>query len=187
MTERRVCLFGGSFNPPHVAHVLASAWALAVLPIDELWWVPTFQHAFKPGLAPFEERFALCEHAIATLGGRVRLCGVEQELGGESRTVDTLEALAAAHPDVAWSLLLGSDLLDETPRWKQWDRVRELARVFVLGREGEGGADASRDFVLPNLSSTDVREALREGRHAWLAARVPAAVLTQIVERGLYR
>ena len=67
----RVALFGGSFNPPHVAHQLAALYVLETAPVDELWFVPAFEHAFGKPLAPFDDRLAMCELAAAALGPRV--------------------------------------------------------------------------------------------------------------------
>ncbi len=182
-----MCIFGGSFDPPHVAHVLATAWALSVLDVDQVWWVPAWRHAFGKALSPFEQRVGLCELAIRPLGDRVRVCDIEGQLGGESRTVDTLEALARSYPGVSWTLLLGSDLVAQVQSWKRWDRIEELARIEVIGRAGHDGVDAADAVTLPDVSSSRVREMLRLGERTWLSSRVPAAVLQRIAAEGLYR
>ena len=104
-----IALFGGSFDPPHVGHLLAAAYVLATEPVDELWFVPVAGHPLgKPLQAPFEHRAELCELAIADLGlRRARVSRVEAELGGEGRTVDLLEHLHRAHPQHRWALVLG--------------------------------------------------------------------------------
>jgi len=104
-----IALFGGSFDPPHVGHLLAAAYVLATEPVDELWFVPVLQHPLdKPLVAPYEHRVALLERLAADLH-RARVSRAEQE-SGEGRTVDLLEWLHRKHPDTRWALVLGTDL-----------------------------------------------------------------------------
>ena len=115
----RVALFGGSFNPPHVAHQLVALYVLETAPVDALWFVPAFEHAFGKPLAAFEDRLAMCELAAAALGPRAQVSDVERALGGRSLTLRTVRRLTELHPEHAFSLVIGSDLTGE---------VRELVR-----------------------------------------------------------
>src|SRR5512146_215517 len=100
----RVALFGGSFNPPHVGHQLLALYVLETEPVDELWLVPCWRHPFEKELAPFEHRLRMTEAAAAALGPRARVSDVEARLGGDkSRTLLTVRALQASHPDVEFS------------------------------------------------------------------------------------
>jgi nicotinate-nucleotide adenylyltransferase len=183
-----VALFGGSFDPPHVGHLLAAAYVLASEPIDELWFVPVFAHPFqKPLQAPFEHRAELCEALAAQLRG-ARVSRAEQELGGEGRTVDLLEHLRAQHPQTRFALVLGSDLDKERATWKRWDRIQELARIIRVSR-GSADARGSGENVpeprMPMVSSTAVRALLSSGGDA--SRVVPRAVLALIRAAGTYR
>lgn len=182
--SRRVAVYGGSFNPPHMGHVLAVAYTLAAQPVDEVLVVPCFQHPFSKELAPFEERLALCELAVGWLPN-ARVSRVEEELGGESRTLRTLEHLHAQHPDWEMRLLVGADILADTPKWHRFDRVIELAPLLVLGRRGVDET-AAPEPLLPEVSSGEVRAALGRGDPGAIAALMPRAVLAQILTRGLY-
>src|SRR5262245_61805259 len=102
----RVAVFGGSFNPPNVAHVLAVVYALQVEPIDLVLIVPVFQHPFAKELAPFEDRLAMCEVAMGWIPG-AKVSSVERDLGGESLTLRMVTHLAEEHPDWALRLLVG--------------------------------------------------------------------------------
>lgn len=186
MTIQRICLFGGSFNPPHVCHLLASAWALAALPIDQLWWVPTWQHAFGKELETFQHRYELVRRTIEPMGDRMRVVDIEAVLGGESRTIRTVMALSRQYPEARFSLLVGEDLVEQMPRWQQWDELSQMVDVFVIGRWGSRTPGIDSGFALPSLSSTAIRTALRRNDQAWLATRVPAAVLSYIREHDLY-
>lgn len=182
---RAVALLGGSFNPPHVGHVMAAWWALATQGVDEAWLLPSFLHPFGKALAPWEDRVRMCELAVQGIEG-LRVCAAEAELQGDpllGRTVRTLEHLTAGHPGVRFSLVIGTDLLAETDRWYRFDRVRELARIVVVGRQGYPPVPGAP--ALPEVSSTAVRAAL--GRGEDVTGLVPAAVVRYIRERGLYR
>jgi nicotinate-nucleotide adenylyltransferase len=180
----RVAVFGGSFNPPHVAHVLAATYALVTAPIDEVLVVPVFQHPFAKELAPFEDRFEMCRLAMAWIPGVV-ISSVERELGGESRTLRTLEHLAEAHPDWSLRLLIGADVVADASKWHRFDRVSELAPPFVLGRAGVT-SEGAPEPVLPLVSSTAIRAAIRAGDVDRVRALVPSQVLDYIASRGLF-
>lgn len=179
----RVAVFGGSFNPPHVSHVLAAAYVLATQPVDQLLVIPAFDHPFGKSLAPFEHRFALCERAFADVR-RVVVSDVERRLGGESKTLFTLEALARENPGWSLRLIVGGDILNESHKWFAWDRVVALAPPIVLGRAGHPAPGAPAP-VLPELASRDLRAMLANGED--VGALVPSAVRAYIAEHGLYR
>src|SRR5438270_9413217 len=127
-----IALFGGSFDPPHVGHVLAAQYVLATEPVDELWLVPVYEHPLGKKLAaPFEHRVKLCELAVRDLP-RVKVSRAEADLGGEGRTVDLLEHLAAKHAGTKLALVIGTDLVSERPLWKRFERIEELARIVII-------------------------------------------------------
>jgi nicotinate-nucleotide adenylyltransferase len=181
-----VAIFGGSFNPPHVAHVLAVTWVLACRDFERVLVIPTYQHPFAKSLTPFEDRLEMCRLAFAELA-HVEVSDVERSLGGESKTVRTREHLAEAHPDWRMRLVVGADLIHELDRWTRPERVRELAPPMVLARLGvappPGYEDAPR--VLPEVSSTAIRAALSRGEN--VDDLVPRRVVSYAVAHGLYR
>jgi len=177
--------FGGSFNPPHVSHVLAVTYALVTAPIDEVLVVPVYQHPFAKELASFEDRFAMCRLALEWIP-RVTVSDVERVLGGESKTLRTLEHLHVEHPDWSFRLLIGADVLADAPKWHRFDRVAELAPPLILGRAGVAGTQAP-EAVLPRVSSSEIRDAFAAGDEETLRLKVPAAILEYAAARGLYR
>ena len=179
-----VAVFGGSFNPPHIAHVLAVTVALATEEIDRVVVVPTYKHPFAKALAPYDDRVEMCTLGMGWLP-QVEVSRVEQELGGESRTLRTLEHLQASHPGWSLRLLMGADLLIEAPRWFRFDAIQAIARPLVLGRVGVETPGAPPP-VLPAISSTDVRAKIASGKWDELAHLVPREVLGLIRARGLY-
>src|ERR1051326_2001736 len=113
----RVALFGGSFNPPHVAHQLVALYVLETQPVDELWFVPTYAHPFGKPLAPYADRVAMCELVAAPLGPRAKVARAEEERARRptfvaSRTLDLVEYLAADGHELR--LVCGSDILGDT-------------------------------------------------------------------------
>jgi nicotinate-nucleotide adenylyltransferase len=180
-----VAVFGGSFNPPHVAHVLACAAVLSTEEVDKVLVVPTFQHPLAKSLAPYGHRVRMSELAMAWLP-KVEVSRVEEELGGESRTLWTLEHLQKKNPDWRLRFVIGADILLEAHKWFRFDRIREIAPLVVLGRCGVK-ADEAPVPILPDVSSTEVRAKIAEGKLDELAMVVPRAVLAYVKEHALYR
>jgi nicotinate-nucleotide adenylyltransferase len=186
----RVALFGGSFNPPHVAHQLAALYVLETAPVDALWFVPAFEHAFGKPLVPFEDRLAMCELAAAALGPRVRVSDVERAIGGRSLTLRTVHRLIELHPEHAFSLVIGSDLQGDVSTWYGAAELVRTIPFIVVDRAGgtASGAEPTGkgpSVAMPDVSSTAVRAAVAAGRP--FDAFVPRAVLDYIVRKGLYK
>ena len=178
-----IAIFGGSFDPPHLGHLLAAAFVLATEPVDELWFVPVFQHPFgKPLVGSYEHRLTLCEKVAAQLSS-ARVSRAEEE-SGETRTVDLLEWLRRKHPGTRFALVLGTDLDAEKAQWKRFDRVEQLARIISVQRGGYRSAEGD-EVAIPEISSTHVRALLKSGGDA--SHLVPRAVLESIRDSGTYR
>ncbi len=180
----KVAVYGGSFNPPHVAHVLACALVLALEDVERVLVVPTFRHPFAKPLASFEDRVTMCSLAFGGMP-QVQVSRVEEALGGESRTLRTLEHLAEVHPDWQLRLVVGADILGEAPRWFGFDRIERLAPRIVMGRAGVE-APGARTALLPEVSSTRVRQSLASQRWDEAARLLPRKVLAHIRKAGLY-
>ena len=179
-----VGVFGGSFNPPHLSHVLALAILHTRFPIERILVVPTFQHPFAKSLAPYEDRVRMCELAMGWIPS-VEVSRIEEELGGESRTLRTLEHLQAKYPTSSLRFVMGADLVVESTKWHGFDRIVAIAPPIVLGRVGieYPGAPAP---VLPSISSTMVRSRLAAGDIDGLEEVVPAKVIAYAREKNLY-
>jgi nicotinate-nucleotide adenylyltransferase len=142
--------------------------------------VPTLKHRFDKVLAPFPDRLEMCRLAARSIRG-CEVSDIEGRLGGESRTLVTLEALARERPGDEFSLVIGSDLLAERHLWYRYEELERRVRWIVLGRPGHAGAEPH----LPDVSSTDVRARLARGEDVsrWLSREV----LAYIAKKGLYR
>ncbi len=189
---RKVGLFGGSFNPPHVAHQLVALYILETC-VDEVWFVPTYSHPFGKQLTAYDHRVAMCELAAAPLGARARVSRAEQELAKKpdfvaSRTLDLIEHLEAQHRDAQLHLVVGADILGETDKWHRWDEVTRRAPLIVIGRTGFSlpPGSVATGVTMPEVSATRIRELLATGDVPGAAALLPQTVLRYIARHGLY-
>lgn len=187
-TRGAIALYGGSFNPPHVGHVLAATYCASVLPVDEVWVCPAYQHALGKSLTSFEDRMAMCARAFAPLGERVVVSDVEAQVNGGGRTIRTVEHILARRPGLTIYLILGADILGELERWLEVPKLWSLTKPVVLGRAGSPYNEDPRvwPITLPSVSSTALRDLLREGRVDAYAPLIPRAVLEHIARSGLY-
>ena len=140
----RIAIYGGSFDPPHISHVLAVSYAFSIGAFDRVIVVPVFKHAFNKDLTPFRRRFEMCEIAFSMLPVEVSKVEFDMSLERDrpSYTIHTIERLISKKPGHTWSLMVGSDVLHEKEKWYQFDRLTKLAPLFVIGRSGFPHPDA---------------------------------------------
>ncbi|MBN1655208.1 MAG: nicotinate (nicotinamide) nucleotide adenylyltransferase [Deltaproteobacteria bacterium] len=181
--RQEVAVFGGSFNPPHLAHTLVVAYVLSAYPIKKLLVVPTYLHPFAKRVAPYEHRVRMCELAMADVK-RVQVSRIEEDLGGESLTLKTLETLQQRHPRTRFRLVVGSDILAEAPRWFRFDRIEAIAPLIVLARGGYSEAE-TKGLVFPAISSSEIRGLLSNGLST--EGYLSDSVAAYIKEHDLYR
>jgi nicotinate-nucleotide adenylyltransferase len=185
-------LLGGTFDPPHVGHVVVAATVRWALGLDEVLLVVAnepWQKAHLP-VSPAADRLAMVEAAVAGVEG-VRASAVEIERGGPSYTADTLAELGRRCPGVPLHVVLGSDAAAGLDTWARAEEVRRSASIVVVTRPGAEAATVppgwtARHVEVPRLdvSSTDLRARAKDGRP--LDGLVPRAVVAVIEERGLY-
>ena len=176
----RIALFGGSFDPPHLGHVLAATFAHAVGRVDEVWILPVARHAYGKPISPWERRWTLCQAAFAGLGfARLR----DDELRNpEGYTWTLLQRLRAERPEVRWALVGGSDTSRDLPNWYRGAELVAQVEVIAVPRRGFDEADPA---ALPAISSSLVRGLLARGEEA--RSLLPASVADRIAAEGWYR
>lgn len=190
---RRVGVFGGTFDPIHVGHLVAAVNARHELHLDRVILMVAnipWQKAGRRVVAPAEDRFAMVEAAVGEVAG-LEAGRLEIDRGGESFTADTMVELRRRGPDDELFLIVGWDVAAELETWDRWEEVRELAGLVVVNRPGigrPGGLDGWRvhEVTVPALeiSSTDLRARAAEGRP--LDYLVPQAAVHCLRARGLY-
>ena len=171
---RRLAMFGGTFNPPHIGHVHAALAASQALDLEVLFIPDNIPpHKELPhGSASAEDRLAMTRIAARSVPGAM-VSDMELRRGERSYTADTLEELHRCYPDAALWLIVGTDMLCTLEHWYHPERILALCRVAALARETE---------PIP-ISSSQIREGLYHGTEKWL----PEGVFAYIKEKGLYR
>lgn len=194
MSLRRVAIFGGSFDPPHNAHVALARIARQALALDEVRWIPAGQPWQKArAMTPAVHREAMVRLAIDGEPGQV-LDRIELERSGPSVTLDTVEAFRAQEPGTEWVLLIGGDQYANLHTWRGWERLLDLTVLAVAQRPGvQAEPDPAvrqrphRVVPLPmlDIASTTIRARVARGDR--VDALVPPAVARYIDQHHLYR
>ena len=188
----RLGLFGGTFDPPHTGHLLAASDAYEALELDRLIWIPAGTQPFKAREvhATPVQRAEMLEAMVAG-DARFAVDRLEIERGGLSYTVETLDEYARRHPGASRFLLIGADLVEQLPQWRDAGRLATLAEIVVLERDA-GDEPAARTLASRRLrtrrvdvSSTEVRTRCRQGLP--IHGFVTDAVSRYIAAAGLYR
>ena len=187
---RSIGLLGGSFDPVHHGHLIVAQVAMESLGLDQLRFVPARQQPFKVGrhAASAAARAAMLDLAVgATAGFAVERAELSRE--GPSYTVETLIALRAKEPAVAWTLLLGADAAGELEAWHRAAELPGLARIVVFARSGTPVPPsrlvaATIDVPAVEISATAIRRRVREGRS--IRYWVPDAVAEYVARHRLY-
>lgn len=189
---RRLGLFGGTFDPPHLGHLALAEWARERLGLDRVLFVPAGIPPHKRRRAPSPARVREALTRLAVRGNPAfRVSALELGRDGPSFTVDTLRALRRRHPGVRVFLLLGEDSLRDFPTWHDPRAIRALATLAVARRPGTARAPRARRGVvwLDNpgiaLSSSAIRARARAGRS--VRYLVPDPVAAYIARHRLYR
>ncbi len=188
-------LFFGSFNPIHNGHTAVARYVVERTDCTQLWFVVSPQNPLKPVgiLAPERDRLRMTEIAVEEMGmkpGQMAVSGIEFELPKPSYTIDTLRELERRYPERRFSLLVGSDIMEEFEQWKEHDTLLERYRVMVYPRPGYMlGRYASRvtflkDAPVWNYSSTDIRRLLKEGEN--VDGMVAPGIKQYIKKMGLW-
>jgi len=197
---RQLGILGGTFNPPHVGHLVMAQEALDQLGLDRVVLMPVSRPPHKeaaddPGP---EARLELCRLAVAG-DERLAVSALEIERGGASYTADTLRELHARQPEQELTFIVGGDMAHSLPAWREPEAVLSLARLAVAEREGVRREDIATQlselhrgdrvvfFDMPRIdvSSSSIRRRVAEGRP--VRYLVPDAVADAIGDHHLYR
>lgn len=194
MVSERLGVFGGTFDPPHIGHLVAAVNVRHELRLDRVLLVVNnipWQKVGSRAVSDPEARFAMVGAAVGDVPG-LEPCRLEIDAGGPSYTADTLRALLLEEPGRELFLVLGDDAAAGIETWERHAEVRELATVVVVERPGAPPVPAPEgwrwiEVEVPHLevSSTDLRARVAEGRP--LDYLVTREVVDCIGALGLYR
>jgi nicotinate-nucleotide adenylyltransferase len=192
----RIGIFGGTFDPPHVGHLLVAGDARDALNLDRLVFIPAGAQPLKvytPAVASPQDRLEMVRLAVAD-DANYQVDDAEIQRKGLSFTIDTLEVLSTRYAGAELFLLLGRDALNGFGKWKNPEGIRRLATLALMQRSGTEGGPAgqhSDQGVITvttrrvDVSSTEIRARLRAGKS--IKGFVPESVERFIEGRGLYR
>lgn len=190
----RLGIFGGTFDPPHVGHLVAAINVRYELQLDRMLLVVNdvpWQKVGTRPITPAADRLAMVEAAVADVEG-LEASRIEIDQGGASYTADTLATLRAEDPERDLFVVLGADAAAGLPTWERVDEVRDLATIVVVERPGAPSADPLPGWrwervEVPRVevSSTDLRSRVVDGRP--LDYLVTHEVVDWIEAHGLYR
>lgn len=192
----KVGIMGGTFDPIHYGHLLAAETAREACGLDEVWFIPSFIPPLKDN-EPGAEGHARLEMVYRAIDFQpyFRALDIELARGGTSYTIDTVKALVEQYPERSFSIIIGSDRINDLP---DWHRVQELAQLvsFIGVERPEEPIDKSKlpaalsdrvqfaQMPLIGISSTDIRKRRAEGKS--IRFMVPEKVYSFIRRNGLY-
>lgn len=191
--SRRIGLLGGTFDPPHIGHLIVADQVCDQLELDEVRLVVTNSPWQKVGSRVITDparRFELVSAAVAGTPG-LAVSDVELRMGGPSYTMNTIERLTAEEPDVTWSVIVGTDAAAGLDTWYRAAELKATQRFVVVNRPGAHGQVppgwAFDRVAIPPLdvSSTELRAMVEAGRS--IRYLTPLAVVQLLDAWGLYR
>ncbi|RNB82339.1 nicotinate-nucleotide adenylyltransferase [Brevibacillus fluminis] len=191
-SRKRVGILGGTFDPIHHSHLIAAEQAREQAQLDEVWFMPARipPHKQGKGISSEEHRLAMIELAIAE-NPAFRVTDIEFTRSGPSYTYDTMSQLTELYPDIAFSFIMGGDMVEILPKWYRIDELIELVPLIGLMRPGshveENQYTKHVHFIdMPKweLSSSFIREKCAAGQS--IRYFVPDAVARYIKEQMLY-
>jgi nicotinate-nucleotide adenylyltransferase len=208
---KRIALYGGSFNPPTIAHETLTVFAQRRIGFEKIWWLlaPHNPLKDKKDLAPFSDRMAMCKMAMAQYADWWDLSDLEHQFGTQ-QTADTLDRIIEMFPDQSFAWLMGADNLVHFHSWDRWQDIMRQVPVYVfarphqiesallspaaqlMGRPAPASAELSalepgQWALLSNpemdISATKIRQSLAAG---YKPDNISEAVLDYIKDAGLY-
>ncbi len=186
----RTGIIGGSFDPPHLGHLLVALQTKEIMNLDEIWLMPYFAHSWDSTVSSPQDRFRMTQ---LMQKNDIIASDEEIKIPTKSYTIETVRRLKEKHShDFFW--IIGSDTLSEFKKWKEYKQLMKEISFLVFPRNNyplpkkvptNFRAVLSPDLITSNISSTIIRNRLMKGLS--VEELVPKPVLSYIQKRGLYR
>ncbi|SFL65620.1 nicotinate-nucleotide adenylyltransferase [Salibacterium qingdaonense] len=188
--KKKIGLLGGTFDPPHHAHLIIAQEALTILELDEVWFIPVYSppHKSRDYMAGPDERLQMTK--LAAEGNRHFFTStVELDRKGPSYTLDTVKRLNEEYPDTDFYFIVGGDMAAGLSSWKNIEELMKRVTFAVIDRPGysspkSGDSMCYIEVPLMDISSTMIRERIQQGRN--IRYYLPEPVRTYIKENKLY-
>ena len=196
---KRIALYGGSFDPPHLGHIVTVKNLLNSGEVEEVWLVPTGDDRYdKPPVASSKHRLRMLElvleHTLRDLPVRIETIQLEEKLKPGSQTINLIEHLKEKYPANEFKFVVGADKIGELPSWVEFERLKEMISFLVVPRPNEQIPEKIPDYVsilsFDNMleseaASTEIRNALVKGD--LLDKFLPKEVENYLAEFNIYR
>jgi nicotinate-nucleotide adenylyltransferase len=190
---KRIGLFGGSFDPVHIGHLLVAQAACEELALERLFFILAAQSPFKPASEPAPAAVRLRMLRLALAGKpNYEIDTQEVDRGGVSFTIDTVRAYTQRFPGTEILYLIGADHVPTLPKWREAEELARLVQFVVIPRPGEVPAPIPAPFRVQvlggwplRLSSSQIRARAKEGQP--IEHLVPFGVMEVIQHNNLYR
>ncbi|GGH68350.1 putative nicotinate-nucleotide adenylyltransferase [Compostibacillus humi] len=185
---RKIGILGGTFDPPHIGHLIIAEEVRIALKLEEIWFIPTYTPPHKEeAKTTARDRVQMTEIAISA-NPHFRLQTVEVERSGKSYTIDTIKQFRNEFPDVDFYFIIGADMVEYLPHWHRIEELVQLVKFVGVKRSGYE-LKTTYPFIeveIPaiDISSSLLRERLRNGIESRYL--IPDSVYAYIREKGLY-
>ncbi len=182
-----IAIFGGSFDPPHLGHLLVANTLVDQKHADAVWFMPCADHPFHKNLTPVEHRVAM----LQKLGHQHSICMYEAHKLNTSYSIETLEYFQALFPYDSFSWVMGSDQLATFNKWHRYQELTDNFHIFVYPREGypahplHPNMTLLKDVSLSSASSTHTRQLLAAGQS--ITELTPPDIISYIQLHQLYQ
>ncbi len=148
-----VAIFGGSFDPPHFAHIEVLKYLIAQNKFDEVWVIPSKKNPLKPTQSRYSDRIKMCQLAFEEINPSIKIIEEEKELTGF--TIDLIQHLKKKFPEHHFTFLGGSDLQQEMQQWKDHEELKKQIQFEFFPRPPQPSP-------FPNISSTEIRQSVKK-------------------------
>jgi len=187
----KIGIYGGTFDPVHLAHLVLAEQCRDQLKLDEVWFIPAATPPHKVGvtIAPAKQRLEMLELALSGHPS-FRICKRELERSGPSYTVDTLRDLHTEFPEHEWFLLLGGDSVNDFSKWRAPDEIAALAKLVAVNRGSQPLEPNEREFLHVQMPALDISGSNLRARlqsHQSIRYLVPRAVEEYLRQNKLYQ
>lgn len=189
-SHKRIGILGGSFNPPHLGHLMMAEQVCQQLELDEVWFMPTAKPPHAPGKQTIASmhRVEMVKRAIAD-NPQFKLQAYEVNRGGKNYSIDTMRYFVETYPQVTFYFIVGEDSVNDLPTWKDFETLLNLVQFVGIKRPGYQLSHHALpviwvDSPLIEISSTDIR--LRVCLDQSIRYQVPNSVAEYIYQENLY-
>lgn len=192
----KIAILGGSFDPPHKGHIKIAEQVLLKLHFDQVWLMPCFTHAFGKKLSSPQDRLNMTKLLQAK---NIKISNYETEKKEVSISFETLESLSKLYPQDYFFWIIGSDQIDDFPKWNNWQEIINKYGLIIIKRnKKEDIEEKTKNIIknldkilflesanIPNISSTEIREKVKNGKP--ISNLVPEKVEEYINRHNLYK